>query len=340
MTFKLSNQLIESISKMGVEEWRLLSLVFSKIRQEKEQNKYGYSVTPQEMKEFRSSIGLSGNTHHKLLRQTSKKLMTCDDFMLEISSYNEDTRENRNVHIRWFEESSYPTKDDTSLKYVTVKFSRPIEPLIFNLKENYTLVDLRSISKLDSSFSMRLYLWLCEYQNLREYKVAGTVSFTISISELRERSGLKGKSDDYRVFRRYTLEPALTKINAHTNFSVIATPKLTGRKVTHIIFNYVDEKKGFKKIDNSIPARPRLPQHPKVISASHEQAVWAKDCLKLLLKYQSDLRVINKEIPTQDMRKMKKYYLILGNRVSAKHIEIELNARQIKQEMRKKAPSI
>jgi plasmid replication initiation protein len=94
--------------------------------------------------------------------------------------------------------------------------NEPARPYFFELKNNYTLLELKSVLSCTSKHAKRLYSLACQWR--------GTGGHTYTILELKEMLGLtdpKGKeSEQYGMissFQKYVLDVAKKQINEHTD---------------------------------------------------------------------------------------------------------------------------
>jgi plasmid replication initiation protein len=94
--------------------------------------------------------------------------------------------------------------------------NEPARPYFFELKNNYTLLELKSVLSCTSKHAKRLYSLACQWR--------GTGGHTYTILELKEMLGLtdpKGKEpEQYAMinnFQKYVLDIAKKQINEHTD---------------------------------------------------------------------------------------------------------------------------
>lgn len=129
----------------------------------------------------------------------------------------------------------------------------------------------------------------------------------LDLSWMKSQTALVGEYDRWDHFSDRVLKPAIEKINANTDLSVIYEPIKTGRKVTSVKFTYVVEVGSIEK-----PLRPRLARRPKVLKGSHEEGVWMRKNLALLLDYEAKLKAYDTEakLTLPDLRKMMEYAVI------------------------------
>lgn len=97
-----------------------------------------------------------------------------------------------------------------------MKINEDARPYFFDLKNNFTLLELKSVLGCSSKHAKRLYSLACQWR--------GTGGHTYSIGELKEMLGLKdpkGKEpEQYAMissFQKYVLDVAKKQINEHTD---------------------------------------------------------------------------------------------------------------------------
>jgi plasmid replication initiation protein len=97
-----------------------------------------------------------------------------------------------------------------------MKINEDARPYFFDLKNNFTLLELKSVLSCSSKHAKRLYSLACQWR--------GTGGHTYSVGELKEMLGLKdpkGKeSEQYKQigqFKEKVLDIAKKQINEHTD---------------------------------------------------------------------------------------------------------------------------
>ena len=98
-----------------------------------------------------------------------------------------------------------------------MKINEEARPYFFDLKNNFTLLELKSVLGCTSKHAKRLYSLACQWR--------GTGGHTYSVGELKEILGLKdpkGKEKEQyfnRIndFRKDVLDVAKKQINEHTD---------------------------------------------------------------------------------------------------------------------------
>lgn len=97
-----------------------------------------------------------------------------------------------------------------------MKINEDARPYFFDLKNNFTLLELKSVLSCTSKHAKRLYSLACQWR--------GTGGHTYSIGELKEMLGLKdpkGKAKEQYTqigeLKKYVLDIAKKQINEHTD---------------------------------------------------------------------------------------------------------------------------
>lgn len=124
--------------------------------------------------------------------------------------------------------------------YIEVSFAPEMKPYLIQLKSQFTMYDARNILKLPSTYSIRIYELLKQYERIgkRTFKV-DELKQIIGVKEEVEINGKKEFKDSYPLygnFRQRVLLKAQKDLKKYTDIQFIFEPKRTGRKVTHLIF--------------------------------------------------------------------------------------------------------
>ncbi|MEZ8495223.1 replication initiation protein [Vibrio splendidus] len=302
LTIVHSNDLVEASYNLSIDEMRLISYVSTKIDSRKP-NVGEIKVYPSE---FAEAFGLNKHNIHRNLVNSIKSLAT--------KAVTMPLDGKRNVVLPWLGMGVYD-RQPTDSSHVIVAFSSYIEPYLFELGERFTAMKFEYASRLNTPFSFRLYQWLNKARHLYSSKDGDTTYVVLEVDWMKSQAGLGGKHRSWGKFRDKVIQPSIDKINAGTDLSVIWEPVKTGRSVTAVKFNYVVEVGVINK-----PVRPRLYRRPKVTKNSHEEGVWMRKNLTLLLNYEDELKSYDSKakVTLPDLRKMVEY---------AKIVDLELEVR-------------
>lgn len=315
-----SNKLIEGSYDVNLSEIRLLWLALTKVDSKLPQPEREYTLTAGE---YSAMYELDLNNCYKQLRKIADTLGTKPIITYE---FNEKKKRIDKVSRFWFSKISYGVDGEPE---ITLKFSDEVSKYLYEIKSEFTQMNIFNMTRLDSSFAFRLFSWLSKYKNLDKYKTPKGVIKTdpISISWMKERFGLLDKYNEYKHFKVRILEPAIASINRTTNYNVTYEQKKTGKAVTHIIFKFVDASDQDKLTIK--PISPKLPRKPSIKAKPEQVSVWAKSCIKLIAEFESALiRQGEKgKLPKPMLRKLIEFYDILGDRANVELRERQLEAR-------------
>ncbi len=316
LTVVQGNDLLEGTYSVTLDEMRLLNMALSQIDSRKAQPDTLYRLLP---KDYQRIYNVNPTSSHRQLRDAAESLMK-----KPVIIYKPDRNGKiRTVQLSWFSRLEYVNNDDHSA--VVLRFGQDVAPYLYELKENFTKLNFTNLARLDTPFSIRLYGWLIKARNLRSYRNGDTIEVTLELDWIRQKAGIVDKYSDYRDFRQKLLQPALDRINAVTDISVIWEPVKAGRTVKAIKFAYVDESAPI----TVKPVRPRLPRRPHVTKGSDAEGQWARKCIKILLDYREKLTAydVQEKVSVPDLRKLAGWYKIIGDSLAEKHVLAEVKSR-------------
>lgn len=279
-----SNHLIESAYENSLIEMRLLFLALTKIDSRNPQPEGEYTIRP---KEYQELFSLHDSNSYEQLRTAVDSLARKPLITYE---WNEKKQHIEKVQRSWFSIIRYAVTGDST--DIMLRFSDSVSAYLYELKTEFTQINLIDMVKLDSPFAFRLYTWLFKYINLKAFRNADGVVSTapLQIDWMKERTGLAGKYPQYKEFKRRVLDPAIDVINAHTRLSVTYEPVKQGRNVQAIICSYIEESKLPPGAPPKKPIRPRLASRPRVAAGSAKEREWALKNLHTLHDYEKALK--------------------------------------------------
>ena len=312
LTIVHANQLVDASYHFSLIEMRVLALASTKIDSRK--SKVGEIRI--DVSEYDRAYGITNNRSYGDLRDAVKSIMRKPVKLSDGSKIRE---------LSWLVMNEYEADDYGS--HVLIEFSPKIEPYLFDLKERFTSISFEYAARLNTAFSFRLYQWLKKAQHLNSHKKNGAVEVIFSIDWMKEQAQIKGDHSRWGHFHDRVIKPAIEKININTDISVFYEPIKTGRKVTAVKFYYIMEK------DSSCikPVRPRLYRRPKVSKGSHEEGVWMRKNLALLLDYEIQIKRYDDKgiLSISDLRKLAEYASIC-DRITEDRARKEIELRTLK----------
>ena len=171
-------------------------------------------------------------------------------------------------------------------------------PYLFELDKRlgYTQYHLLSVSGFTSTYSIRLYELFKKLQGMHQHQV--------TLGEIRRILMIEDKYLEFKTFRRDVLTPSLNEINAKSDILVEFETEKQGRTIVALTFS-IEAKQPAKNTQKSAKSRPKFPamskygyckldrQNPKMSSSDYGN--YAKDCLKILEDYYTDISQVTPE---------------------------------------------
>jgi plasmid replication initiation protein len=130
------------------------------------------------------------------------------------------------TRTRWVHSIDYYPGEGTVCMY----FSPKVVPYLSQLKGNFTKYKLKHVGNFSSSYGIRLYELLMQWQ--------GKGSREVEIGWLREKWGLVDKYKSIRDVKKWVIEPAMKDINEHSNLWVKYGQRKRGREVVAFQFEF------------------------------------------------------------------------------------------------------
>ncbi|MQT62244.1 RepB family plasmid replication initiator protein, partial [Pseudomonas sp. FSL R10-0056] len=116
---------------------------------------------------------------------------------------------------------------------IELRFTKDMLPYLTGLQREFTRYALSDVAKMTSAYGIRLYELLAQWPDGHR---------VIEVSELRRWLQLEDRYPLMAEFRRCVIEPAVEQINEHSPLILNWSAKKTGRKVTHLVFDYCSKK--------------------------------------------------------------------------------------------------
>ncbi len=160
--------------------------------------------------------------------------------------------------------------------YIEVSFAPEMKPYLIQLKSQFTMYDARNILKLPSTYSIRIYELLKQYERIGKRKFElDELKHIIGVKEEIEINGKKTYKDSYPLygnFRQRVLLKAQKDLKKYTDIQFTFEPKRTGRKITHLIF-YIELNQAIKKKFIPVPSKIEIIKEDSVdiVSELHQK---------------------------------------------------------------------
>ncbi len=173
------------------------------------------------------------------LRQLRESTESIGSRMFEVEWTDENGR--KRIRQMWLFEYVEYVEGSSSFK---VKINETARPYFFELKNNFTAMQLKSVLNCSSKYAKRLYGIACQWRSV------GSKRF--EIVELKKMLGLIDKKGNEQyteitAFRKEVLEIAKKQINEHTDIEIDFELKKRGRSF-HWVTLHINSQK-FKQLE-------------------------------------------------------------------------------------------
>jgi plasmid replication initiation protein len=213
-----SNMLIEANYKLGVVEQKIIICLASNI-QPTDSDFKTYTLP---IKEFNKLLGLKGTPKYSELRQTTKELMQ-KVFEVRINK--------KVIQVAWLSYVAYNESEGT----IDIRFDPFLRPYLLELKKNFTSYKLENVVKLKSTYAIRIYELLKQYEKLKER--------TFLLTDLRKKLGVDDIYPAYGNFKQRVLTPAQKELKKKTDISFEIEEVKVGRRVEKVKFVIISVQK-------------------------------------------------------------------------------------------------
>jgi hypothetical protein len=217
-----ANMLIEANYKLGVVEQKIILCLASNINPSDSDFKT-YSLA---IKDFNKMLGLKGTPKYTELRQITKDLMQ-KVFELRLN--------NKVIQVAWLSYVAYNETEGT----IDIRFDPFLRPYLLQLKKEFTSYKLENVVKLKSSYAIRIYELLKQYEKIQER--------TFQLEKLRKLLGAEDVYPAYGNFKQRVLVPAQQELQKKTDISFSIEEFKIGRRVDKVKFVINTKKKALQQ---------------------------------------------------------------------------------------------
>lgn len=213
-----SNTLIEANSRLNLVEQKMLLCLASNI----EPNDRDFKTYTFPIKQFHDLLGLSGSIKYTELSKITKELLSK---VIEIRAGEEL------IQVSWLSSAIYNRNKGT----IDMRFDPLLKPFLLELSSKFTSYRLANVVKLKSTYAIRIYELLKQYEDLKER--------TISLENLRYYLDAMDVYPNYANFKQRVLNPSQKELNQKTDISFEFEEIKLGRKVQKIRFTIRSQKR-------------------------------------------------------------------------------------------------
>ncbi len=120
----------------------------------------------------------------------------------------------------------------------TFRFDPELKPFLLDLKENFTVYDIRNIIQLNSAYAIRFFEFCKQFENLGR--------FEMQVDEIKHLFKIEAKYKNYYDFKKYVIEQARKELKTYSELYFDIDKEIKqSRKVVALRFKIVKNKKKF-----------------------------------------------------------------------------------------------
>lgn len=221
-----SNHIIEASYRLSVAEQRVILSAISQVRRDQPvTDGVLYSVTAADISQL---CGTDQNTAYRDLQHAAERLQT-RRVSLVLEPDGITIRSKRRRVTCWVQTVDYIDQEGR----IEMRFGKDILPYLTSLQGEFTRYALSDVAKMTSAYGIRLYELLAQWKGGHR---------EVALDDLRRWLQLEDRYPSIKDLKRWVLEPAVEQINEHSPLMLTWSQRKTGRKVTHLIFDYAPKK--------------------------------------------------------------------------------------------------
>lgn len=227
-----SNNLVEGKYRFDIWEMRVFTKMLTMILPSDEDFKE-YRIY---LKEVIDDFNLAADKQsYKLLKDGAIKLMKKEIKIIR------DTDEGEKEFLTHIAVGLDSFTSKTQGSYVDISFHPKMKPFLLQLQTQFLMYDVRNILQLQSSYSVRIYELLKQYEKIGKR--------TFSIDDLKETLAVMDKYPLYANFKQRIIMKAQEDLEAFTDIRFTFEEIKKGRSINSIVFtiksnkSIVDERK-------------------------------------------------------------------------------------------------
>lgn len=218
------NALINASYRLSANEMHLILLAIAMGRDQEA------GFEPSKMLEIRADTfaeyrGIEKNTAYEVLKEASRSFF---HRYVTWTATNPKTGNEVKLQKHWIDTLAY----EDGAGAIHLLFHKDLIPLITRLERNFTSYDIEQVSKLTSTYALRLYELLMKWKNVGKTE-------KIELQEFREMLGIE--PNQYKAmndFKKIVLNAALEQINEHTDVFVEYEQHKKGRTINALTFKF------------------------------------------------------------------------------------------------------
>lgn len=212
-----SNDLVEGRYRFDIWETRVFTKMLTLIKKDDEDFKE-YRIF---LKDVVKDFGLSHKNSYKMLKDGAKGLTKKE---IRIIRDTPEGLKEFQTHIAVGVDSF--VKDGN---YVDISFHPKMKPFLLQLQTQYLMYDIRNVLGIQSSFSVRIYELLKQYERIGKRR--------FSVQELKEMLDISDKYPLYANFKQRVILKAQEDLQESTDIRFTFDEIKNGKQISELVFN-------------------------------------------------------------------------------------------------------
>lgn len=221
-----SNQLINARYSLTVAEIRLFLMMVAQV----EKDDHDFKPYRIRIQDYAKAVGTQSKSHYKEIKEAAQNL---------ISRIADIPRDDGGWLKVAFLSSAEYFKGEGMLELC---FDPKLKPYLLELKSRFTAYDIRNVLTLQSSYSIRIYELLKQFERIGER--------TFRVDDLREVLGISPKQyKRYNDFKRFVIQQAYQDLKRHTDINFEYEEIKEGRRIALIRFIIQRQLRAFGEVE-------------------------------------------------------------------------------------------
>ena len=221
-----SNQLINARYSLTVAEIRLFLMMVAQV----EKDDHDFKPYRIRIQDYAKAVGTQSKSHYKEIKEAAQNL---------ISRIADIPRDDGGWLKVAFLSSAEYFRGEGMLE---LAFDPKLKPYLLELKSRFTAYDIRNVLTLQSSYSIRIYELLKQFERIGER--------TFRVDDLREVLGISSKQyKRYNDFKRFVIQQAYQDLKRHTDINFEYEEIKEGRRIALIRFIIQRQLRAFEEIE-------------------------------------------------------------------------------------------
>lgn len=225
LTVYKANEVIEAGYRLSLNEQRVILACIGQVDSAKPL--LATDLFELSAKDFATLFSVSDKTAYEALSDVTETLF---NRYIIINNPFPDNPKAQYLKTRWISSIVYYPEQGK----ISLRFAVDMLPYLSELKKAFTRYKLEHIGKMTSIYAIRLYELLAQWQGIKKRE--------IEIDWLKKQFQIEDQYTDMHNFKKRVIDPAVKDINSHSNFTVSWTQRKTGRRVTHLTFEFAEKK--------------------------------------------------------------------------------------------------